>query len=214
LRRADRMMSEQRAYEMLAHGFSGQLATVGEDGYPYCIPLLYIWLDGEVHVHTSSAKGHFRANLERERRVCFEIDEPDQVFDYGRFECDSGLAYKSVILFGKIRIVEEKAAKQQFCEALMAKYGKPDTGRPKGFFPRIDMITVYARDRAPDRQGNGLACALRAVAGERQNQNAERAAVRGSSVTGTRFRGPAEGAIAKVRQGLHWRDFVATMVVP
>ena len=60
----------------------------------------------------------------------------------------------------------------------MAKYGKPDTGRPKGFFPRIDMITVYARDRAPDRQGNGLACALRAVAGERQNQNAERAAVR------------------------------------
>ena len=26
----------------------------------------------------------------------------------------------------------------------MAKYGKPDTGRPKGFFPRIDMITVYA----------------------------------------------------------------------
>ena len=144
LRRADRMMSEQRAYEMLAHGFSGQLATVGEDGYPYCIPLLYIWLDGEVHVHTSSAKGHFRANVEREPRVCFEIDQPDQVFDYGRFECDSGLAYKSVILFGKIRIVEDRAAKQQFCEALMAKYGKPDTGRPKGFFPRIDMITVYA----------------------------------------------------------------------
>jgi hypothetical protein len=26
----------------------------------------------------------------------------------------------------------------------MAKYGKPDATRPKGFFPRIDMITVYA----------------------------------------------------------------------
>jgi hypothetical protein len=26
----------------------------------------------------------------------------------------------------------------------MAKYGKPDTGRPKGFFPRLDIITVYA----------------------------------------------------------------------
>jgi uncharacterized protein len=26
----------------------------------------------------------------------------------------------------------------------MAKYGKPDTQRPKGFFPRIDIITVYA----------------------------------------------------------------------
>jgi hypothetical protein len=27
---------------------------------------------------------------------------------------------------------------------LMAKYGKPETERPKGFFPRIDVITVYA----------------------------------------------------------------------
>ena len=26
----------------------------------------------------------------------------------------------------------------------MAKYGKPETIRPKGFFPRLDIITVYA----------------------------------------------------------------------
>jgi uncharacterized protein len=144
LRRADRMMSAQRAREMLVRGFSGQLATIGEDGYPYCIPPLYVWMDGEVYVHTSCARGHLRANVERESRVCFEIDEPDAVFDYGRFECDSGLAYRSVIVFGKIRIAEGRAAKQRFCEALMAKYGKPDSQRPKGFFPRIDAITVYA----------------------------------------------------------------------
>ena len=144
LRRADRVMSEQRAWEMVECGFSGRLATSSEDGSPYCIPLLYILMDGEVYVHTSSAWGHFRANVECEPRVCFELDERAEVFDYGRFECDSGLAYRSVILFGKIRIIEDKAAKQRFCEALMAKYGKPDTGRPKDFFPRIDIITVYA----------------------------------------------------------------------
>jgi uncharacterized protein len=144
LRRADRVMSEQRARDMLQRGFSGQIATVGADGYPYCIPLLYVWMDGEVYVHTTSARGHFRANVEHEPRVCFELDEPDQVFDYGRFECDSGLAYRSVILFGKIRIAEDGAVKQRFCEALMAKYGKPDGLRPKGFFPRIDAITVYS----------------------------------------------------------------------
>ena len=49
-----------------------------------------------------------------------------------------------MILFGKIRIVEDRAAKQRFCEAPMAKYGKPHSGPPKGFFPRMDMITVYA----------------------------------------------------------------------
>jgi nitroimidazol reductase NimA-like FMN-containing flavoprotein (pyridoxamine 5'-phosphate oxidase superfamily) len=144
LRRADRVMSEPRAREMLESAFSVRLATTSEDGSPYCIPLLYIWMNGEVYVHTSSARGHFRANVERDPRVCCELDEPDQVFDYGRFECDSGLAYRSVILFGNIRIIEDKPARQRFCEALMAKYGKPDTGRPKNFFPRIDMITVYA----------------------------------------------------------------------
>lgn len=52
--------------------------------------------------------------------------------------------YQSLIVFGKIRIVEARAAKQRFCEVLMTKYGKPDTTRPKGFFPRLDAITVYA----------------------------------------------------------------------
>jgi len=56
---------------------------------------------------------------------------------------------------------------------------KPDTKRPKGFFPRIDMITVYAISvERNDWQGNGFTGALRAGACERQNQNAERAAVR------------------------------------
>jgi nitroimidazol reductase NimA-like FMN-containing flavoprotein (pyridoxamine 5'-phosphate oxidase superfamily) len=143
LRRADRVMPEDRARQFLVRGFSGRLATIGEDGFPYCVPLLYVWMDDQLFVHTTSAPGHFRANVEWERRVCFEVDEPEQVFDYGRFECDSGLAYSSVVLFGTIRIIEERAVKQRFCEMLMQKYGKAE-GRPKNFFPRLDIITVYA----------------------------------------------------------------------
>ena len=138
------MMSRERALETLAQGFSGHLASVSRDGFPYCIPLLYLWMDGELFLHTTSARGHLRENIEQEPRVCFEVDEQEGVFDYGRFECDSGLAYRSICLFGRIRVIEEKTIKQRFCEALMAKYGKPDTQRPKGFFPRIDVITVYA----------------------------------------------------------------------
>ncbi|MCP3470415.1 pyridoxamine 5'-phosphate oxidase family protein [Bradyrhizobium sp. CCGUVB1N3] len=144
IRRADRAMSHERMLEMLAQGYSGHLATVSEDGFPYCIPLLYLWIDGEVYLHTTGARGHLRANIERDRRVCFEIDEHDGVFDYGRFECDSGLAYRSICLSGRIRIVDDRDIKQRFCEALMVKYGKPETTRPKGFFPRLDLITVYA----------------------------------------------------------------------
>ena len=144
IRRADRAMSDQHMLDTLARGYSGCLATVNEDGFPYCIPLLYLWIDGEVYLHTTSARGHLRANVDRDQRVCFEIDEQEGVFDYGRFECDSGLAYRSLCLFGRIRIVDDRVVKQRFCEALMEKYGKPGTTRPKGFFPRIDAITVYA----------------------------------------------------------------------
>ena len=129
-------------------------------------------------LHGTSAIGHLQTNVRREPRVCFELDEPDQVFDYGRFECDSGLAYRSVILFGRIRIAEDTATKQWFCERLMEKYGKPDSIRPKNFFPRLDIITVYAHDRgADDRQAAAVADAVRAVAGEGLDEDAARAAV-------------------------------------
>jgi nitroimidazol reductase NimA-like FMN-containing flavoprotein (pyridoxamine 5'-phosphate oxidase superfamily) len=108
------------------------------------VPLLYVWADRQVYLHGTGARGHLRSNIEHEPRACFEIDQAGGVFDYGRFECDSGLAYQSLILFGVVRIAEDTATKQIFCERLMAKYGKENSGRPKNFFPRLNLITVYA----------------------------------------------------------------------
>jgi nitroimidazol reductase NimA-like FMN-containing flavoprotein (pyridoxamine 5'-phosphate oxidase superfamily) len=144
LRRADKLMAKERTLETLSSGFCGRLATIGPDGYPYCVPLLYVWIAGELYLHNTSAKGHLRTNVDHESRVCFEMDEPGDVFPYGRFECDTSIAFKSVIVFGKIRVVEELGAKQRFFEALMQKYAKRDGGRPKGFFPRLDQVTLYA----------------------------------------------------------------------
>ncbi len=149
VRRTDRMMTDERACNVLAQGFCGRLATTGADGYPYCVPLLYVVMDGELWVHNTAARGHLRANVEHHAKVCFELDEPGQVFDYGRFECDSSVAYRSVVVFGTARVVTERTAKRRFCDALMAKYGKADSGRPKSFYPRLDQITVYAI--APER---------------------------------------------------------------
>ena len=143
VRRADKLMTEERARETLERGFCGRLATVGEDGWPYCVPLLYVCMDGEIFVHNTRAKGHLRANVDREPRVCFQLDVPEGVFDYGRFECDSGLAFRSVVVFGTIRVVTEREVKQAFCEALMRKYGKGGLDRPKNFFPRLDLIAVF-----------------------------------------------------------------------
>jgi nitroimidazol reductase NimA-like FMN-containing flavoprotein (pyridoxamine 5'-phosphate oxidase superfamily) len=144
LRRTDMAMTDEEMRQALSRGFAGRLATVNEDGSPYCVPMLHIWSGDRVFVHGTNVRGHLQSNVVREPRVCFELDEPDAVFDYGRFECDSGLAYRSVILSGKMFVAEDAAIKQWFCERLMEKYGKPNSIRPKNFFPRLDIITVYA----------------------------------------------------------------------
>lgn len=144
LRRTDKQMDDARLREFLTHGYCGRLATVGADGWPYVVPLLFVWMNEQIYTHNSQARGHLRNNLEHEPRVCFEIDQPSDVFAYGRFECDTSLSYASLVAFGTIRIVEDREEKIKFCSALMAKYAPTVTERPKDFFPRLDHIAVYA----------------------------------------------------------------------
>jgi len=101
IRRTDKVMPEAVAHEVLERGFCGRLSTVGPDGWPYIVPLLYIVRDGAIWVHNTAARGHLRVNVDHEPRVCFEVDEPGQVFPYGRFECDTTVEYRSVVIFGR-----------------------------------------------------------------------------------------------------------------
>ncbi len=137
-------MPEATAREMIAGAYCGRLATVGPDGWPYVCPLLYVWMNGEVWVHNTSVRGHLRQNVDHGSKVCFELDEPGEVFPYGRFECDTSVAYRSVIAFGTIRIIAEREQKAAFFDAFMAKYAPGDVGRAKSFYPRLDQVTVYA----------------------------------------------------------------------
>ncbi|HTO50457.1 MAG TPA: pyridoxamine 5'-phosphate oxidase family protein [Burkholderiales bacterium] len=142
-------MSDERVRELVERAYSGRLATVGPDGWPYIVPLLYLWIDDQIWVHNTRARGHLRTNVDHEARVCFEIDEPGEVFPYGRYECDTSIAYRSVVVFGRIRVVEDRQQKEAFFEALMAKYADPGWSRPKGVFPRLDQVSVYVI--APER---------------------------------------------------------------
>src|SRR5258708_24984435 len=109
VRRADKLMTEERARETLERGFCGRLATVGGDGWPYCVPLLYVCMDSEIFVHNTRAKGHLRANVDHEARVCFEVVEAGEGFAYGRLEFASTVEYRTLIVFGRIPLVPDPA---------------------------------------------------------------------------------------------------------
>ena len=80
MRRTDKIMSDEETLETLQRGFCGRVATIGEDGFPYCIPMIYVWQDSAIWLHNASAKGHLRSNVDHASKVCFEVDEPGQEF--------------------------------------------------------------------------------------------------------------------------------------
>jgi nitroimidazol reductase NimA-like FMN-containing flavoprotein (pyridoxamine 5'-phosphate oxidase superfamily) len=144
VRRADKLMPEARIDELLAAGYCGHLATISPDGSPYVCPLLYVWRDGQVWLHNTSAQGHLQSNVRHDPRVCFEVSVPGKVFAYGRYECDTSIEYQSIVVFGRVEIIDDRTRKSRFFDALMAKYHGNDSTRPKGFYPRLDGVTVYA----------------------------------------------------------------------
>ena len=144
VRRTDKLMSSEGIDGLLSTAYRGRHATAGPDGAPYVCPLLYVWMNGRVWLHNTRERGHLQRNVRHEARACFEIDMPGKVFAYGRFQCDTSIEYRSVVAFGRLDIIEDRALKAAFFDALMGKYHGDDPARPKCFYPRLDDVTVYA----------------------------------------------------------------------
>src|SRR5690349_17066964 len=114
LRRTDKQMQVDECWDFVRQAQVARVATVSADGSPYVIPLLHLVLDGAIWFHTTSACGHFRRNIDADARACIVCDEPQAVYAYGRFECDTGLAYRSVVAFGKVEVVDDEARRAAF----------------------------------------------------------------------------------------------------
>jgi nitroimidazol reductase NimA-like FMN-containing flavoprotein (pyridoxamine 5'-phosphate oxidase superfamily) len=175
VRRSDRIMDTNECFALLRSGIVGRLAVVDPDGWPYCVPLLYVLLDETVYVHMPSAIGHLRRSLERSANVCFEVDEPGAVFDYGSFECDSGLAYRSAMVFGTLRVVEDAVTRHRFLRRAARQIRHRCSRTPEGLLsaagPHHDLRVGCA---AANRQAHCPSNGVGTVAGAVPNADAER----------------------------------------
>ena len=144
LRRQDKAMETAEIEALLERATVGHFGSLSETGDPYVVPNLFVYLDGKIYTHNSSANGHFRQNIERHSRVCFEVSEMGQVWPYGEFECDTTTSYASVICYGSVRVEADPTDKARFFDHFMAKYADPTWERPKSFYPRLEGVTVYS----------------------------------------------------------------------
>ena len=57
MRRSKQALSPEKCQEILQRGTSGVLALSGEGGYPYAVPISYVYADGKLYFHSAKA-GH------------------------------------------------------------------------------------------------------------------------------------------------------------
>ena len=69
IRRSDRAQSESTAVEILKKGSYGVLSTVGADGYPYGVPVNYVYDDVKIYFHCAKS-GHKLDAVRASRKIC------------------------------------------------------------------------------------------------------------------------------------------------
>ena len=100
MRRFRQQLSQEECRAILERGTSGVLAVAGDEGWPYAVPLSYVYREGKLIFHCATA-GHKLDGLRRDGRASFCVIDQDQVVpqEYTTY-------YRSVIAFGCVRILE------------------------------------------------------------------------------------------------------------
>lgn len=119
MRRKDRALREEEAYAILREGGDGVLATIGEDGYPYAVPMNHTLEDGVLYLH-SALSGHKLENLAFCDLVSYCVVVGREVVP-----AELSTNYRSAVVFGRATRVEEPEARRRGLMALLHRFA-PD----------------------------------------------------------------------------------------
>ena len=118
MRRWKQQLSPEACIEVLKKEPRGVLSMIGEDRYPYGIPMnhWYCEADGKLYFH-GAKEGHKIDAL----RACDKVSYC--VHDQGyRKEGEWSLNIQSVVVFGTIKPVEDEQKAVEICRGLSAKF--------------------------------------------------------------------------------------------
>ena len=116
MRRKAQRLPAREAEELLAQGTSGVLALLGDEDYPYAVPMSYVYLPGRIYFH-SAAAGHKVDAVKKHGKASFCVIVQDEVKPEALTT-----HFRSVIAFGKIRIVEDESEKREALVQLALRY--------------------------------------------------------------------------------------------
>lgn len=116
MRRHHQQLPHKECEAILEGAYRGFLSVNGEDGYPYTVPMNFLYKAGHIYLH-SATEGHKMEAIARDSKACFTvIDEPV------REENDWWFHVRSIVCFGHITIVDDPAGRIEHLRAFGAKY--------------------------------------------------------------------------------------------
>lgn len=116
MRRFKQQLPKEECEEILSKAYRGFLAVNGDDGYPYTVPVNFVYSHGHIYLH-SAVSGHKVDAIKKSPKACFTvIDDPI------REENDWWYHVRSVICFGDIRIIEDEDERIELLRLFGGKY--------------------------------------------------------------------------------------------
>ena len=119
MRRKKQLLTPEESAAVLHRGTSGVLALAGDDGYPYAVPMSYVYDGAKLYFHCAKS-GHKLDAIQRNCKASFCVIDQDQIVPE-----EYTSHFRSVIVFGAMRILEDDGEKRAAIEALALKYA-PD----------------------------------------------------------------------------------------
>ena len=116
MRRKRQQLSEEKSIGILQKSTAGTLALLGDNGYPYAVPISYVYADGKLYFH-SALSGHKIEAIRNCDKASFCVIDKDDV------QPEKYTTYfRSVIAFGRIHIIEDAQEKLETARLLGDRY--------------------------------------------------------------------------------------------
>ncbi len=120
MRRVRQQLSDRETEAILQKGVTGILAVNGDGGYPYAVPVNYVWKDGKIYFHGARA-GHKFDAMARDGKVCFCVIGRDEILPEKLTD-----AYRSAVVFGRVRPLEGRELTDAAYALGMKYYPQPE----------------------------------------------------------------------------------------
>lgn len=120
MRRFKQQLSNEESIKILCSTTSGVLSLCGQDMKPYGVPLSHVYHNGKIYFHCA-LNGYKLDLIKQNGNVCFSVIAQDEIHPE-RFTT----YFRSVIAFGKIRIVSDESEKLHILELLGCRCNPDD----------------------------------------------------------------------------------------